>query len=174
MRQRPTLCEVTLVNEAKMKLIKAEMDALMKSNGGMLLPEQVIAAARNPNSRMHGEFTWDPKEGHEKLLLQEARALIRRIEFTVTVDSKPVERKAYVSVRMPASVQEQTGTQGPTRGYQGVVTVMSDTDKKLSAVVAALQRSRTILANVPSRETDDVVARIDKHLRKLLPSSKVA
>lgn len=77
----------------------------LESRYGCLDPADVLAAARDPASPLHGCFEWDDSAAAAAWRLEQSRQLIRRIRFEVIVEHE--ERIAivrYVSdpdVKMP-------------------------------------------------------------------------
>jgi hypothetical protein len=93
----------------------AIIDALRSlTDNGILHPEAVIDAARDPESPLHDQFTWDETEAARQYNLIEARKLIQvHVEFlTPTSDPSPV----FVSLR---SDRPKGG------GYRKMVDVLS-------------------------------------------------
>ena len=75
---------------------RSVLDALEKvrlaNRKGLLLPSAVVAAARPKDSPLHRYFTWDRDKAHLKLLLQEARGLIVKVEiFRDDIKEQPVQ-----------------------------------------------------------------------------------
>lgn len=96
-----------------------ELEAIRRKNPqGLLVPREVVAAARSKKSTLHGEFTWDDGKAAEKYREEEARTLIRAY---VTYEPR-VERQArgYVSVpsdRTEGGGYRQTGAAISRAGY---------------------------------------------------------
>ena len=57
--------------------ILRELERLRKRNGGILLPEKVVEAARDKKSPLHAEFEWNDAKAANTSRLEQARALIR-------------------------------------------------------------------------------------------------
>jgi|SRR4051812_17304928 hypothetical protein len=76
-----------------------EKIALMDENG-RLRPEAVLEDAENPESPLHGCFTWDDGEAAYRWRLNEARMLIRT-SYTVVVEQQavPIKTRAFVSLK---------------------------------------------------------------------------
>ena len=74
-----------------------ELHRLEKKNGGHLLPEKVIEAARAENSPLHDEFEWDDSIAAHKHRIEQAEHLIRRYRITYK-DTKAEERQIVRSV----------------------------------------------------------------------------
>lgn len=54
-----------------------ELRRLAESKGDLLLPEEVVDAARPPQSVLHGAFIWDDSIAGERYRIEQARALLR-------------------------------------------------------------------------------------------------
>lgn len=108
------------------KVEKCLRDIAAKHNG-QLLPETVVAEARNPKHPLHDRFTWDNTEAAHQWRLQEARMLIRVCVEIVGngLDPSPV----FVSL----STDRQSG-----RGYRVTADVMSDSDMRQQLLKDAL------------------------------------
>lgn len=74
----------------------AELDAIADAHGGKLFPHDVVNAARNPNSVLHGCFEWDDSVAAEEYRLHQARKLIRVQTTMLPHHAKPVH--AFVSL----------------------------------------------------------------------------
>ena len=66
--------------------IKKELERI-ESEHGVIVPEAVVAAARDPGSPLHEHFTWDDSKAAESWRIVEARKLIARQDGI----SQPVE-----------------------------------------------------------------------------------
>ena len=64
---------------------KADFIISLAEPNGYINPETVIEAARNPQSPIHNEFTWDIQEAARTLWIDQARTLIpkRYVELTM-------------------------------------------------------------------------------------------
>lgn len=69
--------------------IAARIEELKRANAspeypeGRITPEEVVADARDPESPLHGCFTWDMAKAAAKQLVHEARYLIRCYEVQI-------------------------------------------------------------------------------------------
>lgn len=111
--------------------IRAELEQIRQSHGGLLRPEDVVKFARNKRSALHGEFEWDDSKASAEYRLWQARQVIR-VSVTVLpsphANQEPV--RAYVSV---ASDRVQPGG-----GYRALADVMSDDEMRAQLVNEAL------------------------------------
>lgn len=79
-------------------VIGEELERVRLANkDGMLIPAEVVAAARDKKSPLHGRFTWDNKEAADKWREDEARNLIRAY---VTYEPR-VARQARGYISLP-------------------------------------------------------------------------
>jgi hypothetical protein len=117
-----------------MEKIRSEMEEVRSASGGMLPPKAVVDYARNPETAMHGHFTWDDsKAGHEHRLWQ-ARQLIAMV---VTIE--PITKQTipmYVSLRADRA---QAGG-----GYRATVEVLEMEDSRKRLLGEVLADLRTI------------------------------
>lgn len=102
-------------NEEITSEIYEALEAVRKANpDGLLVPTEVVAAARSKKSPLNPKFTWDDSEAGQKWREQEARNLIR-----VHVRYEPiVERKTRVYVSVPT---DRTDGGGYRRTSEAIV-----------------------------------------------------
>ena len=93
-----------------------ELIRLSKKNNGLLLPEEVVKAARDPSSPLHNNFDWDDTEAAEKWRLEQARQLIR-VSVQVLAGTNETHR-VFVSL------ENDRGK----NGYRLLVDVLGDDD----------------------------------------------
>jgi hypothetical protein len=77
--------------------LKAKAIAECKDRAGRIRPENVVAAARHPNSILHNEFEWDDAEAAARHRMDRARQLIREVKLVVTYHNMKVAVPFYVS-----------------------------------------------------------------------------
>lgn len=121
---------------AEMQVIAGQKDAL--------LPEDVVDAARNPNSTMHSFFEWDDSEAAAKFRLVQARWLIRSVEIVV-------ERHDAKTTIAPAFAFQ---------GRQGYVStqVVIKTEGRFAVAIRALKSCESQLERCAVPELDDAVS----------------
>jgi hypothetical protein len=73
--------------------------------GGKLVPDDVVAEARNPRSPLHQHFEWDDSEAAEKWRKEQARSLIASVRVVFIENDKPVEPLRYF-INVPVPQQE--------------------------------------------------------------------
>lgn len=76
--------------------IQGELEAIRKSNRGVLLPEQVVKFAKNSNTALHSRFDWSDRKAAHKYRLWQAREVINVYVTVLEADTEPV--KVYVSL----------------------------------------------------------------------------
>jgi hypothetical protein len=146
-----------MLSKERREAIRDELQALV--NDGRLNPEDVVDAARNPNSSLHSYFTWDDTEAAASYRLQEARALIRRVRVNV------VRTDDYI-VRVPSFVRSPQG-----RGYQNIAVMVTNKPDHIGTILIALAQVSTMLKNLAAPELDDLIHHVDD-LRQKLQSQK--
>ena len=101
------------------KEVIAELYRLAKSNGGLLLPEMVVEAARSEDSAMHDSFEWDDSIAAQSYRIHQARNMIRVVVSYLPSDKSETAHRVFVSLL------EDRNEDG---GYRTMVSVMSDKD----------------------------------------------
>lgn len=76
----------------------AEKEAAIKALevGGRVDPERLIEAARSPEHPCHADFTWDVEQAAAERLRDQARGLIRRVQFEVITEEVTEKVVMYV------------------------------------------------------------------------------
>lgn len=75
--------------------VKMALDALARVHG-VVTPEHVVDAARDPESPLHGYFEWDDVEAAEAHRRDQARALLRSWRIRVVTNNVTVDVPAFV------------------------------------------------------------------------------
>lgn len=107
--------------------ITQELRRIAQANGGILLPEKVVAAARPKASPLHSRFCWDDTKAAEQYRIWQARMLIR-----VTVNVVPetgLNERVWVSLKPDSALGA---------GYRSMVDVLSDDDMRAQLLQDAL------------------------------------
>jgi hypothetical protein len=136
----------------------------LEARDGLVHPQAVVEAARDPASPLHALFEWDDAKAAEEYRIQTARTIIRSITYRVMALGKSVNDYQPMFVRY----QENEDGQPGRSGYGNVVKVLGDEDlrKKLldqarRELDAWIRRYETLaaLANAmgPARELLDQV-----------------
>ena len=108
----------------------AEMEQIRSQNAdGLLVPEEVVEFAEDPNTVLHERFEWDDETaGHQYRLIQ-ARNLIR-----VVVQFEPnLEQHVHTYVSL------ESDRQNPGGGYRTMGSVMSAEDTRAELLAQALR-----------------------------------
>ncbi|MFO0271514.1 MAG: hypothetical protein ACK53W_13385 [Gemmatimonadota bacterium] len=98
---------------------------------GRIVPAEVVDAARDPTSPLHGHFEWDDTVAAERHRLDQARQLIRQSMLHVTVREVPLTVPRYI--RDPDATAREAG-------YIATMRARSDEDIARAAIVAEMQR----------------------------------
>ena len=142
------------ISTDKMGKIRKELKKLTED--GILEPESVVDAARDPKSAMHDQFNWDDSEAAHSYRLQQARALIKRVVVEVV-------RADQERVLVPSFIRSPTG-----RGYEATQEVTVNTMDRQTVVLRALLQVATILRNLAAPEVDGLL----KHTEEVISSLK--
>jgi hypothetical protein len=101
--------------------VREALDRIAKDDqDGLIQPEAVVEAARDPESPLHKYFEWDVERAAHGFRLAQARGLIVRFTL-VKVDEGP-KRVGYVNVTF------NKGKSNERRGYVAVERAMADPD----------------------------------------------
>jgi hypothetical protein len=100
-----------------------ELKAIADEHDGMLLPQDVVEAAKLKSSPLHSYFEWDDKKASYQFRLEQARRLIR-VSVDV-VEGANKENRVFVSL---------TSDRVAGGGYRTLVSVMS-TERGRSALL---------------------------------------
>lgn len=133
------------------------LKTLTEQNGGNLLPETVVDAARPKKSPLHNQFVWDDTEAAEKYRLWQARQLI-----SVCVEVVP-----NTGEEMPVwvSVSTDRHTRG---GYRFLGHVMNEPELRQQTLKDALHDLAVLQAKYKRlRELASVWAAVKKVKRKV-------
>ena len=131
--------------------VNAEMLRLYKLHDG-LRPSEVVEAAAQKNSPLHGEYEWDNKKaGHEYRLIQ-ARKAIRLVVIAI----EPNKPERFVHIPASADVEENESSEGV---YQPISLVIEHPDwfaKALGEAQSKLSSAKAAMAELQaSAETSD-------------------
>jgi len=136
------------ISSERLRAIREELEGLI--DNGLLNPEAVVDRARNPNSSLHDQFTWDDTEAAQAFRLQEARALIKRVRVEVVRSDNSI-------VRVPSFTRSSEG-----HGYVDTQMIAVNKVDHLAVVLITLAQIRTMLANLAAPELDGLVAHVDE------------
>jgi hypothetical protein len=131
------------------------IDDLKGKHGGVIRPIDVVEAARDPESPIHGEFEWDTEKAAVTAWKQRARQMLNHLVIVVDVHKSDPEHTppAFINVRV---------TKG-SRGYASVDAVAASPEWQSYALDQCLK----MLTGLKRRfnhlsELDSVWAAIDE------------
>jgi len=130
------------------------LERLAQQNGGLLMVDDVVEEARDPQSVLHRHFQWDDDKAAEAYRKQQARQLIQKV--TVTIEKAPdVHIRAFVSL----STDQYEGG-----GYRLTANVLSDDNLKAQLLhdmqLALVKWKKQI--NLLDNETEEILTRLEK------------
>jgi len=139
-----------------------ELNLLAKKHKGHLTPEVVIQAAKDPDSPLHSEFTWDDAEAAHRYRLVQARALIRNATLLVKTGETRTILPAFV--RDPDKPHHE-------QGYISTVKVKSDEETVHAVLTEEFARAASILARARKLAAyfgmEDDVAEVEQQIHRL-------
>lgn len=137
--------------------IEEALAPIAAANCGILRPADVVEDARDPESRLHREFTWDDTAAAIAHRLWQARELILSVYVTIAPGDPKTLTRAYVSLR--ADRRQEGG------GYRAIVDVLSDDGRR----TALLAEAKADMAHfVRKYKTFSELAPVVKAMRKAL------
>jgi hypothetical protein len=141
--------------------IKAELLALKRR--GVIQPQAVVKAARNPKSPLHQLFTWDNSKAAEQWRLEEARRLLRTYVIVENNDAAEPLR-CFVSL----STDRKSGG-----GYRHIADVLNEKELYQRLLADSIEDLRAFQARYEKlkelRPVFDAAQRVEKlHGRKWL------
>lgn len=111
--------------------IQEELDQIATAHDGVLHPHDVVEFAQNPETALHGRFTWDDTKAAHEHRIWEARQVIRLYVNVVHEESPPT--------RVFVSLEEDRANGG---GYRYVLDVLTDDQRRAQLVSQALKEFR--------------------------------
>lgn len=114
-----------------------ELEELEKREG-VIKPEAIITLASNPQSAMHGLFTWDDYQAAEKYRRVEAGALLRAIRVVHIIVGKRPEEDRVVNARVfvrPATADGYKSIEN-IKSYEEKVSIVEKARRDLEAWMA--------------------------------------
>ena len=113
--------------EARMARVKwAEKERAVRAleRGGKVDPADLIEASRAPDHPCHGDFTWDVDAAAAERWRDQARSIIRRCKFEVTVED--ITERVVMYVAEPSSDEDDLFLSLPrVRGVARTSAIMS-------------------------------------------------
>lgn len=106
--------------EKVMKEERKFLENMALRNGGLLLVDDVLAAAKDKKCVLHRHFEWDDTEAANQYRREQARGMIQKCKIIIT-ESPDISIRAFVSL----SDDQKNGG-----GYRMTATVLGDDDMK--------------------------------------------
>jgi hypothetical protein len=120
--------------------VRERLEALAKKS--QLTPENVVTEAMDPKSPLHGHFTWDNEKAGHAHRLEEARALIRKVKYVHTIETRTVSVPYYVhDPRARAQGYVRTASVKPEAERNEEVL-----DQELGRAIAMMERAVRVAA----------------------------
>jgi hypothetical protein len=140
-----------------------ELQQIMVEHQGHLRPEDVVAFAANPETALHGAFTWDDSEAAHQWRLQQARQLIR-VAVVVLPGTERTKYRAFVSLK------EDRYDNG---GYRVLAEVLGDKTLREVLLAEAKLEMQTFMAKYEKlTELAGVFLEMEKILKKRRASTR--
>ena len=138
---------VSEVAQADIELVRQELQKIAAQKDGYISPEDVVVAARIPESPLHDRFLWDDSEAAHRFRLVQAGMLLRRVKITV-IRMEGDQDQNIITVTPVRRFQSDPNRRQLREGsYARVEDLMADPDKR----VALLQSARTELLAIRKR-----------------------
>lgn len=118
-------------------LVIEELKELTLKKDGLIRAADVVDAARDKNSALHGKFEWDDGEAGEKYRLVQARALLAVCVQYIDSGAKRVPTKVFVSLST-----DRTKRDGEA-GYRAFVDVIENEDMRTQLLMDSLNQMRS-------------------------------
>lgn len=108
-------------------IVKAELARLTKKNGGILLAENIVAAASKPASPLHSLFDWCDETAAHSHRISVARGIIERYR----VEYRPTKKEhvAYKVKPVERSLPQYTPHPSLRSGYAETLDLISGADR---------------------------------------------
>lgn len=125
--------------------VASALERIQAQHDGYLRPADVVAAAEDSRSVLHGYFEWDDTEAGHKYRIAQAGALIRQVRMLI-IRSEPEAKDKPVKMRLaPVRVyQSPEGNRTPDKGYQEVGAIMADPEKRQDLLRTVLRELSAI------------------------------
>ena len=133
----------------------------LERRNGMLLAEDVLEAARDPESPLHPYFQWDDSAAAEAYRLSQASELIRRVKIEVVTQETTIRCVKYVNI--PNGRPSAYFSLAKMRQDQGAALLTDE----LRRVVGNLLRTIRIVQSRSDAMPDGVLAELSASHRRL-------
>lgn len=128
-----------------------ELCEKLKSTVG-LSPETLLNASRSEGSLLHNQFEWNDGVAAEKYRAEQARHIICNLKVIVAENTEPT--RAFVTIQH---------SYGSTSGYEHVVDVMSNEEKRAKLLESAKEELRWFKVRYQNlKELANVMKAIDE------------
>ena len=116
----------------KVKLIQV-LETIREHNDGVLMPGDVVEAARPDDSPLHTRFEWDDGKASKNYRLWQARQLISLMVTEMSSEKKSYDVRTYISLT----------TDRIEGGYRLITNILENQGMRRQMVVDALSELRT-------------------------------
>lgn len=141
------------------KELHSILQEIAEETGGILKPELVVAKAAADDHPLHSYFEWNDSVAAHSHRVSQARALIRSVKVSVTVEHRTVETVFYT--KNPEAEKSESGYVALPRLQTDAELAARALTAEFARVVAALERARgmAIALGVES-QVDDLLDRL--------------
>ena len=147
----------------KQREIAEILQALSDANNGKLTPEQVLQAAKDPESPLHDQFVWDDQKAAHKQRLDTARHLIRSVKYFFKKETLVIKVPIYV--RDPELEKKE-------QGYVDVRTIKSDDERRRDILIDEFKRVQGVFERATELavyfKMEDRLEDMQRHLRVMV------
>jgi hypothetical protein len=145
----------------------------IEKRDGLIKPQAVVDAARDPASPLHGLFEWDDAAAAKKQRLATARQIIRSVTFRVQSLGPRINdyTAAFVNVREGGEEDDDQVTTPQHQGYASVVRVLGEDKLRAQMLETA---ARQLEAWIRRFETLNALDKAMTTARDLLAQVKAA
>lgn len=119
--------------------VRLELQKIATANGGVLVPEHVVEAARDENHPLHKQFEWDDEEAARAWRIEQARGLIRSVTLKVHTETVTVDAPFYVRDARAA---------GNAPGYSSLPRIRDEAQLARETITAEWERVKASLERV--------------------------
>lgn len=129
----------------------------LRDSAGLLSPEAIVDAARDPASPLHAHFEWDDARAGHHYRVSQARTLIRSVKLALRIGTANVTTVAYVPSPISHGSYRRMDEVLP-RGDEARSIMLAE----LSRVSGALGRARKIATVLQlENEIDDLLGALE-------------
>lgn len=154
-------------------VIKSAIDATADESG-IVTPDGVISAARNPKNPLHDEFQWDDAAAAHQHRLAIARSLIREVRY-VSMDTteRVVKEIKYVHDPRVTRKQAYIPLQPAAKDRQlALDIVLKELDRCLSAIERARKVSEILSVECELDQIIQAIGDLQSQLREPPPKKR--